>query len=244
MKLGIMQPYFFPYLGYFQLIKSTERWVVFDTPQYTSKTWINRNRILHPAEEKEWRYINIPVRKHKREEKINQIIINDSIRWQRKILGQLTTYKQEAPHYLEVMELVDEVFAYNTNNLSLFLANSLEKTCAWLGIKFEYSILSKMNLELNAVEHPGQWALRISEALRATEYVNAPSGYRLFDKSEFTERNIKLRFLKPKLSSYLQKREAFVPGLSIIDVIMWNSRERVLEMLDDYRLLSMEEIRG
>lgn len=242
MKIGIMQPYFFPYIGYFQLIKSTDCWVVFDTPQYISKGWINRNRILHPDQLKEWQYITVPTQKHKLNEKINQVIINENIRWRERIMGQLTSYKKKAPYYSDVMDLIAEVLAYKTKKMSSFLINSLDQTCQFLGLNLNYTVLSEMELNIVNVEHPGQWALRISSSLRADEYINPPSGYTIFDHSEFIENDIKLSFLKPSLSTYVQRRGGFIPALSIIDVMMWNDVPAIQEMLNDYEILSQSEL--
>lgn len=243
MKLGIMQPYFFPYIGYFQLIKSTECWVVFDTPQYISKGWINRNRVLHPDQLKEWQYITVPVQKHKLTEKINQVIINENILWREKIMGQLTSYKRKSPYYSDVMDLIAEIVAYKAKNMSSFLINSLVQICGFLGLDFNYTVFSEMGLNIDNVEHSGQWALKISSSLGADEYINPPSGYNIFDESEFTESKIKLSFLKPTLSTYIQRREGFVRALSIIDVMMWNDVPAIQEMMADYTILKQSEIR-
>ena len=116
MKIGIMQPYFFPYLGYYALIQHTDIWVVFDTPQFMRHSWIERNRIVEPTNK--WQYIKVPLEKHKRETPINEIRIKN-INWQDKIIAQLTHYKQIAPNYNVVKELIQEAISYKTESISI-----------------------------------------------------------------------------------------------------------------------------
>ena len=97
MKLGIMQPYLFPYLGYFDLIHCTDRWIVFDTAQYIRHGWINRNRILHPTSG--WQYFIIPVKKQSRNTPICDIQVSDNPGWRARVLGQLEHYRKRAPYF-------------------------------------------------------------------------------------------------------------------------------------------------
>jgi len=90
MKLGIMQPYFFPYLGHFDLIYKTDRWIVFDTPQYIRQGWVNRNRILGPNSG--WQYITVPTRKHHRDNPIRDILVKEGKDWRERVCRQLEHY--------------------------------------------------------------------------------------------------------------------------------------------------------
>jgi len=242
MRLGIMQPYLFPYLGYFQLIHDVDKWVVFDEVQYISKGWVNRNRILHPDKEKEWQYITVPVEKHSKKDKINQIRINNSISWQEEILGKLTSYKKKAPYYKETINFVSDCIYRENVYLSDFLTSVLESTCEHIGIPFQYSLFSEMDLNIDNIEHAGQWAVEIADVLGANEYINPEGGYKIFREEEFIERDISLRFLQSKLPQYVQRRGGFVSGLSIIDVMMWNNENEIKEMLKEYSLLSYTDI--
>ena len=232
MKLGIMQPYFFPYLGYFDLIHYTDKWIVFDDVQYIRHGWINRNRILHPLHS--WSYIIVPVR-HTREMPIREVTIADDGKWRKRILGQLQTYKKKAPQYRQVMALMEECLACDENLISHFNLFTLEKVCAYLGIHFDYAVFSQMNLELEGIQEPGDWALRITQALGATEYANPPGGAALFDQDRFAASNIKLtiRNLPPLI--YDCPDYTFIPHLSIIDVLMWNPVETIKDYLDQHR---------
>lgn len=235
MKLGIMQPYFFPYIGYFQLINYADKWVVFDVVQFIRHGWINRNRILKPSEG--WQYITVPLKKYRRETPIKDILISGETDWQDRIFRQLEHYKKKAPYYSQVLDYLEDCFSSKDTNILDLNIISLKKTCKYLGIKFDYSVFSEMNLEIDPVSHPGEWALKISEALNASEYVNPPGGREIFNKKQFEEANIDLNFLEVNLKEYNQRRSTFEDGLSMIDVMMFNSPEEINEFLDDYSII-------
>lgn len=232
MKLGIMQPYFFPYLGYFDLINYTDQWIVFDTVQYIRHGWINRNRVLHPKEG--WSYIIVPV-KYSRETPINQVRVASEKKWKKRILGQLSHYKRKAPYYQETINLIDSCLATEENSISSLNTSILEKVCTQLGIDFDFRVFSEMDVDLGPIESPGDWALRISEALGANEYVNPPGGEDLFDKNRFQDSNIKLTIRELPPFEYSCRGYKFIPNLSIIDVMMWNCPEAIKQYLDEHR---------
>lgn len=243
MKLAIMQPYFFPSIGYFQLMKNVDRWIVFDEVQFIDKGWINRNRVLHPDAKKDWIYISIPLKNRRRDDKINKISIDRTRDWKSEIIGRLSTYKKKAPYYNRTIDLVKACLAYDEKNLALFVINSLRLVASELGINVQMDVQSKMDLKLGRINHPGQWAVKISEALGATEYLNPSSGYSLFREDEFSSHIIKLRFLRSHLTPYKQRRDGFVSSLSIIDVMMWNSNAEIFKMLmHDFDILSQGEL--
>ncbi len=172
MKLAIMQPYFFPYLGYFDLINKVDEWIVFDTSQYTNKSWMNRNRILNPAGS--WQYILAPVKKHHQTTPFNQIELSTNLDWKDGILRQLLHYKKYAPYFADVMAFLDECFSGSETHLAHFNSNVFQKVCHKLGIYKPIQIFSEMNLELGQINGPGDWALMISQAVGASEYINRP----------------------------------------------------------------------
>jgi hypothetical protein len=234
MKLGIMQPYFFPYLGYFDLIHSVDEWVVFDTPQYIRHGWVNRNRVLHPTEG--WEYVIAPVRKHHREARIHDVRVVEGDAWVERIERQLEHYRGRAPYFDSVTALVRDCLSDSERSLSRLNVRILSKVCAFLGVLFPCRILSEMELPLRGpVEGPGDWALRIAEALGAREYVNPPRGKELFDRMRFATAGIRLTIQRPVEFTYDCPGYTFEPSLSILDVLMWNSRERVRNFLDERR---------
>lgn len=237
MKLAIMQPYFFPYIGYFQLMNTVDLWVAFDDIQFIDKGWINRNRILHPDINKEWQFITLPLSKRGQFDKICDISIKSDINWREQILGKLTSYKKKAPNYNSTIEFVRDCFDTQETNLARLVIDILKKTAKHLEIETEIKIQSEMNLELGEIHHPGQWALRISESLGATEYINPKGGAEIFNSDEFRAKNTNLTYLKAGLNPYSQRNEKFVPALSILDVLMWCSISDVREQLNCLELV-------
>lgn len=241
MRLGIMQPYFFPYLGYFALIKHTDKWIVFDTVQYIEHGWMNRNRIIHPDKPEDM-YITIPLQKHAREIKIRDVRIKRGDDYKEKILAQLwSAYKKRAVYFKPVYHLVEDVLSCDTEYLSEMNVYGMRKVTEYLHISFDYEVFSKMNLVIDEVHDAGEWALHISRALGADTYINPPGGVALFDPQKFYRADIQLEFLKIHLQPYAQKKAKFIEGLSIIDVMMFNSPERVRQMLDDYEIFTLNE---
>jgi hypothetical protein len=235
MKLGIMQPYFMPYLGYISLIKHTDRFILFDTVQFIRHGWIERNRILKQTGG--WHYIKVPLKSVHRNTLIKDVVINNDTDWSAKIKAQLQQYKKEAPYYHETMKLIDDIFFEKSDDIVALDQNSLSKICIHLGFAKNIEIFSKMHLDIEQSNAPDEWALNICKAIEGTdEYWNPPGGQTFFDKSKFDNSNIALKFHSITWSDYDQKRAVFEPGLSIIDVLMFNSLKKVNEMLDSYYL--------
>jgi hypothetical protein len=236
MILGIMQPYFFPYIGYYSLINATNKWVIFDTPQYIRKGWVNRNQVLKINGGT--KYICIPIKSSPRETPINKIeIIQEN--WKNNIINNLDYYKQvKAPRYNEVISMINEAFDIETSNLSEILINCLKTSCKHLDINFEYEIFSKMNLDCSEVHKPGDWALMIAKNLGAECYINPHGGIAIFEKEKFNEAKIDIKFIKHDLPIYNQNNLNFEPGLSIIDVMMFNDPKEIKEMLKSYKFIN------
>ncbi len=235
MKCTIMQPYFFPYLGYFSLIKQTDKFILFDTPQFIRHGWIERNRILKPIEGVQ--YIRVPLKKHSRNTPINQVIINDTEDWIAKLVAQLAHYKKRAPYFKQVVDLINELKGFEFQTISDLNIKVLKLTCDYLSMEFNYDVFSKMNLNIVTPNAADEWALNICRALKAEHYINPIGGLDFFDQQKYVKNNIQINFLDFKLLPYDQKREIFEPGLSIIDVMMFNSPEEISKMLNNYDLL-------
>ena len=238
MKIGIMQPYFFPYLGYISLIKNTDRFILFDVVQFIRHGWIERNRILKQNEG--WQYISVPLEKYEQKTLIKDARIKNSEDWRQKILAQLVHYKKKSPFYKQTIDVIKNGFDVTTDSITELDYSTLKSVCDYLEIPFNCSIFSNMNLNIDQVNAPDEWALNICKALDdVDEYWNPPGGIEFFDRSKYEKAGIKLCFQKPNLKFYSQRRgpENFIEGLSIIDVLMFNSPEAVREMLDDYELI-------
>lgn len=235
MTVAIMQPYFFPYIGYFQLIQAADRFILFNDVQYIRHGWINRNRILKPGGGVQ--YILMPLTAHTRETLIKDIGLADADKNKEKLLRQLEHYKKTAPFYKDVRALLGDCFATDHSTITQMNAAYLKAVCDYIGITYKIEISSQMNFDYSQVNDAGEWALRMSEQLQATTYINPPGGKELFDKAKFAQSNIRLQFLQPALKEYNQRRETFEPGLSIIDVMMFNGPADIKNLLNDYQLV-------
>lgn len=234
MKIGIMQPYFFPYIGYFQLIHAVDQWVVFDTPQYIRKGWVNRNRVL--KQNGGAKYVGITIAKSLRETAINQVKIAEQ-NWQTPILNALDYYKLvKAPYYNQTISFLKDTLAIEGDLLAPALIHFIKACCAYIQIPFSYQVFSEMKFTIGEVNEAGDWAFEIAKALNADAYINPPGGKSIFDPEKFHTAGIKLQFIEPKLTPYNQRNESFEPGLSIIDVMMFNSPPEIREMLTQYEL--------
>lgn len=230
MKLGIMQPYFFPYLGHFALIAHVDAWVVFDVTQYTPKTWMNRNRVLHPNEG--WIYVNVPLANSSISIRTNEARILNLADARRNVLGKLTHYRRKAPYYQAVVTLVESAMADSDNPSLVHLnARSLRCVCEYLGLRFDYRICSDLDIPLPGTLAPGEWAPAICSKLGASGYVNPAGGRELFAPADFSSRKIELEFLSFENFAYETKPYSFEPGLSILDVLMWNSPRAVVDAI-------------
>ena len=232
MTLGIMQPYFFPYVGHFELIRLSESWIVFDVVKYQPKSWMNRNRVLHPKSG--WQYVSAQVEKPGEGEVIQHVRLVDPAAALGRIQGQIDHYRlRRAPFFEEVRSLIERGFAKAASPRLIDLnVACLAEVCAYLGIGFQPRVLSQMGLQIPPIDHAGQWALEISHALGAHTYVNAPGGRGIFRPEEYVARGIDLLFLVPRQMRYATPGYEFVESLSIIDVMMWNDPAVIREYLD------------
>lgn len=236
MRLGIMQPYFFPYIGYFSLIKHTDRFILFDPVQFIRHGWIERNRTLKQNEG--WQYIQAPLVKHDQATLIKDIKINNTTDWKGKILAQIQHYKKKSPYYFATLKVLNEIFSKEYDDIVSFNHASLLKVCEYLEINIQMDIFSDMHLEIEPVNAPDEWALNICKAIDGTtEYWNPIGGTSFFDKTKYEKAGLNIQFQQMNLEPYDQNRETFEAGLSIIDVMMFNSPEEINKMLDNYILI-------
>lgn len=237
-SIGIMQPYFFPYIGYWQLINAVDEFILFDEVQYIRHGWINRNRILKKGGG--WRYIQIPIEKHSRETLIKDIKIVKDIDIRGIIANALSYYKEiRAPNYEIVMNIINDVLVKDLDrDITKFNKNIMSSICNYLGIKTPISISSDYEFDYTNVRGSGDWALEISKQMEVDEYINPIGGKELFDVKKFDTGGIKIRFLEPYKIEYKQVGDIFEPSLSIIDVLMFNEKDIIVDMLNKYRLYS------
>ena len=228
-----MQPYFFPYLGYFDLINRCDKFIVLDTPQYIRQGWMNRNRILHPRHG--WQYVMVPVKRHRLGTAINQIETILPTSWRPRILGQLMHYKRTAPFFRNTFQLVEACLAAETTSLLALNIHILGLVSARLGIRWQHEVFSSMRLDLQSAKTPGEMAVRMAIVLGADEFINRPGGANQFDRAKFEAHGIKLTIQPSFEFTYATPGYTFEPGLSVIDALMWNSPEVIKAHLDAQR---------
>ncbi|MBL8816739.1 MAG: WbqC family protein [Planctomyces sp.] len=250
MRLGMMQPYFFPYIGYFSLMRATDRWVIFDTAQYIRRGWVNRNRVLSDGRDP-WKYVRVPVVHSSRETSILDTLVDMRQSWIPELINQLDAYRRRrAPFYGEVRDWLIEVLEIETGRLLQSSADGqvlrlcdllvalLKATCGFLEIPVQLTRFSELQLPIPDTAGPGDWALETARLLGAGEYINPPGGRELFSAEAFRASGIQLTFLQHRLPVYAQGHHEFIPGLSVIDVMMWNSQPQIQQMLNEYDLTS------
>ena len=233
MKLAIMQPYFMPYLGYWQLMNAVDRYVVYDDVNYIKGGWINRNRILVNGQAE---YFNLPILGGSPNKKINEVKVNQDNIILRKRLRTIEFAYKKAPYFDDVYPLMVKILSCREENLSDYILNSFRIIGAYLGITTELIVSSAVEKEtgLSAQEK----VLSICRLLGAAEYINPIGGRKLYSYSAFRKQGICLKFLTPCITKYKQYNGEFQENLSIIDVLMFNSREAVKEKLGDYTLIT------
>jgi hypothetical protein len=232
MKLGIMQPYFLPYIGYFQLIGAVDRFVLYDNIKYTKKGWINRNRFLRGGRDE---VLTIPLQAGSDALQIcDREVAPDFDR--AKLLNRLAAAYRKAPQFDPAFALIERVVNFPERNLFAFLEHSIRRVCDYLGIATPLVPSSSLGIDHSL---PGERrVLALCEHEKAGTYVNAIGGRGLYARETFAERGIDLRFLSPLRMEYAQFGAPFVPWLSIADVAMFNAPARLRELLvDGYELV-------
>lgn len=217
MRLGIMQPYFFPYAQQFRHIAQCDRWVVFDTVSYSRKSWISRNRIAN--RDRGFSYVSVPVARGASGGPILSARLAESD-WRSALRGQLRVY-QRAPHYAQTLALLEQCLATDAQDITALNHHILQRLAEALGIVTPIQRLSALGLPLPERADPGEWALLISKSLGAAVYSNAPGGRHLFDPALYVKAGIALEFYQPQTLSYATPGFAAVPDLSVIDTLMW-----------------------
>jgi hypothetical protein len=228
---AVMQPYLLPYVGYFQLVRLADEFVLHDDVQYIKGGWINRNRMLVNGASA---WFTLSVRHADHALPICERQWHDAKRESQALLRRFDAAYRRAPHCAEVMPIIRAALAFPSDNVADSLAHCLGVVCHHLGLTTH--VRSSRTLGLGPALAGQDRVLEICARLGATAYVNLPGGVDLYDPAAFGVRGLKLNFIQPALAPYPQLGAAFVAGLSIVDVLMFNSRDRVREMLADYTL--------
>jgi len=232
--VGLMQPYFLPYIGYFQLIHAVDEFVVYDDIKYTKRGWINRNRFLEKGGPV---YFSVPLKHDSDFLHVRDRVIADNFpEYRHKTLRRLKAAYRNAPYFDEGYHIFEHCYNFDDRNLFRFVRKSIEVVCESLGIAtpiITSSTLPNVGPELRSTER----VLAVCKERGANRYINPIGGVELYDKSHFAAHGVDLQFIRPKTVEYSQGGATFVPNLSIVDVIMFNGLQRTRSFLDEFELV-------
>jgi hypothetical protein len=254
MKIAIMQPYFFPYIGYFQAINVVDKYILYDNVNFIKKAWMNRNR--HLLKNANSCYFQVPLKKQSSFRKIHEIELIEDDKWKKQMLKSIFFNYKRSKYFDDVYPLIEYVINYQTNKLTELNFQSIKSVCNYLKIKTEITADSvkynDIEIKLTAKnidekDFPDlkliDWQRKVIRILeicrieRANIFINAIGGINLYSKNVFLQNGIDLKFIKTKNIEYLQFDNDFVPDLSIIDVMMFNSPEDIRRLLNEYELV-------
>lgn len=233
MKLAIMQPYFFPYIGYWQLIHAVDRFVVYDNVNYIKGGWINRNRLLVNGEPV---YITVPLQHPSPYKRICDIALQPSFVWRNKLVKMVEITYRKAPCFAEVFPVIEGVIRHEADNLADYLVHQLKMLAAFMGIKTEFVVTSRC-YENEGLSGQAR-VLDICKREEAGVYINLQGGQSLYDAETFNGAGIELRFIVMRQSPYKQQGVEFVPFLSIIDALMGVGPIEIKRHLDAFDLIN------
>jgi len=228
-KIAIMQPYFFPYLGYFQLIHCVDEFIFYDDVNYIKSGWINRNRIVSKATGNKPVYFGMPLQNSSSFKKIHNTFVNPGGQWREKTLKTLKNCYSRHNNFDEIYKLAESVILHDSNNLAELSALSVQNICEYLGIETEIITSSRSfnNCNLGATER----IVDICKQRNANEYINAIGGKKLYEKKRFVSHDLELGFLQTKHFEY----EWW--NLSILHLLMILGKQKVLKMLEGYEIV-------
>lgn len=225
-RLAIMQPYLFPYLGYYQLVKSVDEFIFLDDVNFIKGGYINRNSILMKGQAHRF---SLPVRDMSSFRTIRDHSYLPG--GEGKLLDQIQHAYSRAPYFFQVRELMQRVLKDESDSVASTNARSVTAVLGYLGIEMPCFFSSEVDPERRLAG--SDRVIKLCKDRQGSIYINAPGGRTLYDPALFESNGLRLGFIQPRLSEYQQKSPAFVSGLSIIDALMWNDPEQVAGLLDE-----------
>lgn len=233
-KIAIMQPYLFPYIGYWQLMNTVDIFVSYDDVNYIKRGWINRNNILMNGQS---HLITLPLDGVSQNKLINEVSINEPERNKGKFLQTILMAYKKAPFFAKIYPLLEEIMLNPETNIAKLNFLSFQKIAAYLGMNTELLISSEI-VKDNSLRGDDK-IVSMCRILGATQYINPIGGMDIYHNEKFDVYNMDLSFIKTDFSriSYKQFKNEFVQGQSIIDILMFNSVEKIKRMLECYELI-------
>lgn len=232
-RLAVMQPYFFPYIGYFQLIAAVDRFVIYDDVNYIKGGWINRNRLLINGEPV---FFTAPLQQASPYKRICDTGLQPAPLWRDKLVRTVAITYSKAAWFAEVFPVVEQLIRHETNTLSEYLVNQLQTLAAFMGIKTEFVLSSRCyeNAQLSGQAR----VLDICKKEGARSYINLQGGQALYAGDTFRNAGTDLHFIVMQPVFYKQRADSFVPHLSIIDALMAVGPMAIRQHLDAFHLIS------
>ncbi len=232
MTLAIMQPYIFPYLGYYQLVSAVDEFVFFDDVNYINKGWINRNQLLQQNRPLKF---SVPLVEASQNKMINEIALYDYIGWRKSFLKTVEMNYKKAPYFQFVFKwLNDFLFLKDYLLINDLAAESIMSVAGLLELPTQFKYSSSLDYKSDA-NNGEQKVIKICKLLGGERYINPTNGRDLYNKEHFNASNIQLKFMNMQEINYLQfKAHQFVPHLSIIDVLMFNGQDQTTQLLNKF----------
>ncbi len=229
-----MQPYFFPYIGYFQLVNAVDKFIVYDDVNYIKNGWINRNKIIINGKE---HYLTIPLKGSSSNIKISELIVAENINWRKILLKQIMLSYGRAENFKAIFEMINRIISNNESSIVKIILQSIREINSLLSISTE--IVESSSVYKNNNLKGEERIIEICRKERADFYLNPIGGVELYNSINFKNRDIELRFIKTGVIHYKQFSHEFVANMSIIDVLMHNDINKVKEFLHEYELLQI-----
>lgn len=232
MNVAVYQPYFFPYLGYWQLFNAVDKFIILDDVNYIKRGFINSNSILINGQIHKF---TLSVKKPSQNKLINETQFFFPQKEKEDFLKTITMAYRKSDAFDSFFPILESIVMYDENDVTQFLHNSFEIIKQYVGIKTE--ILISSNLKKDTTLKGEQRIIEICKRVGADCYINAIGGTQLYDWLNFDHEGIDLKFLRTLDYEYKQQSKHFVSGLSFIDVLMNNDKEYVHELLGRYELI-------
>lgn len=226
LNLAVMQPYFLPYIGYFQLMAAADKFVIYDDVNFINRGWVNRNRLLLNGSAHTF---TVPLRGASQNKLIFEIELVEDSKWRQKLLRTIHQSYSKATCYSTIIDLLERLIYYPTIHLDKFLLNSIQEIAKYLHL--DVDIIPTSRIYNNESLKGQDRILDICRLENASDYINPIGGIELYDKPAFESRGLKLHFLQSTLTPYAQGTQEYVPWLSIVDVLMFNKPSDLQSML-------------
>ena len=252
MKLAIMQPYFFPYLGYFQLINSVDKFILYENLSFRKESWMTRNRIL--AVKANPLFIHVPIKSKSSYKKISEIKIVDDKKWKETLKKNIYFNYKNSKYYNGIFPSLEKIIDTKTDSLHTFNSTAICNLAKLLGIDTKIDFVNsqylklendlKLKFEINDLDNPFQTLKRKTERIilitkqeNANVFINPIGGTTLYSKTEFAQCSIDLFFLQTKDYFYRQSSRVFFRDLSIIDVLLNCGIDNTKDLLNQFDLI-------